>query len=331
MREAKSIIELIKNAERIVITSHKSPDGDSIGSSLGLLRFIQALGCKAVVCHPDPCPDFINWVKENDTIIDFESKPEEVKDQLSKADLIFALDYNGPGRLGKEMGELFLAAMGKKVMIDHHLDPDDFVDVAVSEPTVCSTSQLILELIVASGNSDLINESMGNPLYLGIMTDTGSFRFSSVTSRTHELLALLLKSGVKQSDVHENTFDNNRLDKLRLRSYIIAERLEIMEEYGIAIISVTNKEKERFHHIKGDTEGLVNLALSIEGVKAAAFFVEGDDIVKISFRSKGDIAVNVLSNENFNGGGHKNAAGGASYVSLDETIAKFKSLVPKYF
>lgn len=331
MREAQKIIDLIKEAKRIVITSHKSPDGDSIGSSLGLLRFIQALGHKAIVCHPDPCPDFLNWVKEEDVIVDFETHPADVKTQLSHADLIFALDYNGAGRLGNEMGELFIAAIGKKVMIDHHLNPDDFVDLAVSEPSVCSTSQLIIELIVESGNSGLINESMGNPLYLGIMTDTGSFRYSSVTSRTHELLALLLKSGVKQSDIHESTFDNNRLDKLKLRSYIIAERLEIMEKYGVAIISVTNKEKERFHHIKGDTEGLVNVALSIEGVKAAAFFVEGDDIVKISFRSKGDIAVNQLSADHFNGGGHKNAAGGASYVTLDETIEKFKSIVPNYF
>lgn len=331
MREAKKIIDLIKTAERIVITSHKSPDGDSIGSSLGLLRFIKALGVNATVCHPDPSPDFLDWVKEKDTIIDFETNPENVREFLSKADLLFALDYNGAGRLGDEMGELFTAATGTKVMIDHHLNPDDFVDIAVSEPSVCSTSQLVLELIVASGNSELLNESTGNPLYLGIMTDTGSFRFSSVTSRTHELLALLLKAGVKQSDIHENTFDNNRLDKLRLRSYIIAERLEIIEEKGIAIISVTNAEKERFNYIKGDTEGLVNVALSIEGVKAAAFFVEGNGIVKISFRSKGDIAVNILSSEQFDGGGHKNAAGGASYIGLDETIKKFKSLIPKYF
>ena len=331
MREAKSIIETIKNAKRIVITSHKSPDGDSVGSSLGLLRFVQALGYNAVVCHPDPCPNFIDWVKENDTIIDFENNPADVKEHLEAADVLFALDYNGAGRLGNEMGELFTAASGKKIMIDHHLNPDDFVDVAISDPSVCSTSQLIVELIVASGNSDLINASIGNPLYLGIMTDTGSFRFSSVTSRTHELLALLLKSGVKQSDIHEKTFDNNRLDQLRLRSYIIAERLEIVKQYGIAIISVTNKEKERFHYIKGDTEGLVNVALAIEGIKVAAFFVEGDDMVKISFRSKGDIAVNQLSADNFNGGGHKNAAGGASFVSLEETIEKFKSLVPKYF
>lgn len=331
MREAKKVIDFIKNAERIIITSHKSPDGDSIGSSLGLLRFIKALGKEATVCHPDPSPNFLNWVKNEDKIIDFETNPEEVKAFLNDADLLFALDYNGAGRLGEQMGELFSEAKGKKIMIDHHLNPDDFVDLAISEPSVCSTSQLIAELIVASGNSSLLNESMGTPLYLGIMTDTGSFRFSSVTSRTHELLALLLKAGVKQSDIHENTFDNNRLDKLRLRSYIIAERLEIIEEQGVAIISLTDEEKERFHYIKGDTEGLVNVALSIEGVKVAAFFVENKDVVKISFRSKGDIAVNTLSTDHFNGGGHKNAAGGASYISLDETIEKFKSLVPKYF
>lgn len=177
MREAKKIIDLIKTAQRIVITSHKSPDGDSIGSSLGLLRFIKALGADAAVCHPDPSPDFLDWVKEKDTIIDFETSPEEVKALLSNADLLFALDYNGAGRLGDEMSELFTAATGQKVMIDHHLNPDDFVDVVVSEPNVCSTSQLIAELIVASGNSNLLNESIGNPLYLGIMTDTGSFRF----------------------------------------------------------------------------------------------------------------------------------------------------------
>lgn len=330
MREAKGIIQLIKEARTIVITSHKSPDGDSVGSSLGLLRFINALNQNAFVCHPDPCPNFLNWVKDSDNIIDFESEPERVSSLLDKADLIFALDFNGPGRLGIEMGEKFNLAKGKKVMIDHHLNPENFVDISVSEPTVCSTSQLILELIVASGNSHLINESIGNPLYLGIMTDTGSFRFSSVTSRTHELLALLLKSGVKQAQVHEQTFDNVRLDQLKLRSYILAERLEILEKYGVAIISVTQDEKDRFHYVKGDTEGLVNVALAIEGIKMAAFFAENDEMVKISFRSKGEIPVNLISSDHFNGGGHKNAAGGAAYEGLDSTIEKFKMILPNY-
>lgn len=331
MREASKIIELINESAKIVVTSHKSPDGDSVGSSLGLARFIQALGKDVVICHPDPCPEFLNWMKNGEEILDFENHTEQVTNLLANADLIFCLDYNGAGRLGVEMGELLKSASGKKVMIDHHMDPDDFVDVAVSEPEVCSTAQLVTEFIVASGNSDKMNNSIGAPLYLGLVTDTGSFRYPSVSSRTHELVAFLLKSGVQHWLVHENTFDDNRLEKLRLRSYIIAERLEVLEEVGVAIISVTREELERFKYIKGDTEGLVNVALSIEGIKAAAFFAEGDGVIKISFRSKGDCYVNELAVNHFEGGGHKYAAGGVSRASLNETIDTFKSVIPTYF
>ncbi len=331
MREASKIIELISESTNIVVTSHKSPDGDSVGSSLGLARFIQSLGKEVVICHPDPCPEFLNWVKNGEEILDFENHTEHVTGLLANADLIFCLDYNGAGRLGAEMGDLLEAATAKKVMIDHHMDPDDFVDVAVSEPEVCSTAQLVTEFIVASGNSDKMNNSIGAPLYLGLVTDTGSFRYPSVSSRTHELVAFLLKSGVQHWLVHENTFDDNRLEKLRLRSYIIAERLEVLEEVGVAIISVTREELERFKYIKGDTEGLVNVALSIEGIKAAAFFAEGEEVIKISFRSKGDCYVNELAANHFEGGGHKYAAGGVSRASLKETIEAFKSVIPTYF
>ncbi len=331
MREASKIIELINESTNIVVTSHKSPDGDSVGSSLGLARFIQALGKDVVICHPDPCPEFLNWMKNGEEILDFENHTEKVTNLLANADLIFCLDYNGAGRLGAEMGDLLKAASGKKIMIDHHMDPDDFVDVAVSEPEVCSTAQLVTELVVASGNSDKMNSSVGTPLYLGIVTDTGSFRYPSVNSRTHELVAFLLKSGVQHSLAHENTFDDNRLEKLRLRSYIIAERLEVIEESGVAIISVTREELDRFKYIKGDTEGLVNVALSIEGIKVAAFFAEGEEVVKISFRSKGDCYVNELAANHFEGGGHKYAAGGVSRASLNETIEAFKSVIATYF
>ncbi|MDX2362800.1 MAG: bifunctional oligoribonuclease/PAP phosphatase NrnA [Crocinitomicaceae bacterium] len=331
MKEAKKIVDLIEQSEKIVITSHRSPDGDSIGSSLGLYRFIKALGKNAEICHPDPCPNFLNWVKDNDVILNFENNEAEVRQKMNDADLIFSLDYNAASRLGKEMSEVLLEAKGTKVMIDHHLHPDDFVDVAVSEPTVCSTSQLVYEFIVASGRENLMSASIGTPLYLGIMTDTGSFRFSSVTPRTHEILAAMLTVGVVHTDVHEKTFDNNRLDKLRLRSHIIAERLELLKEHKVAIISVTENEMERFNFIKGDTEGLVNVALGVEGVSVAVFFSEKGGVVKISFRSKGEFAVNELANDHFGGGGHKFAAGGISELGLDETIAKFKGLVPEYF
>ncbi|HIP32305.1 MAG TPA: bifunctional oligoribonuclease/PAP phosphatase NrnA [Crocinitomicaceae bacterium] len=331
MINAKQIVAAIQTANNIVITSHRSPDGDSIGSSMGMYHFVKALGKDAKICHPDKCPDFIEWAKDDVRIATFEEDEQEVKEALKDADLIFCLDYNGANRLGKEMGPFLEQAKGMKVMIDHHLDPDNFVDIAVSQPDVCSTSQLVYELIEASGSIELLDKRMGSPLYLGIMTDTGSFRYSSVTARTHEVLASLLKHGVKQAEVHEATFDNNRIDKIKLRAHILAERLEVIEELHVAIVSVTEEELERFNHIKGDTEGLVNVALSMEGVDAAVFFRESGDMVKISFRSKGDIAVNVLAGDHFNGGGHKNASGGASFVNLDETIKKFKEVAPNYF
>ena len=330
MIEANNIVEAIKKADKIVITSHRSPDGDSIGSSLGLARFIQALGKKVDICHPDPCPEFIKWTIKNDTIIDFESSEELVIQKLNDADLIFSLDYNAAYRLGNDMGDALKATSAKKIMIDHHLDPDEYADITVSEPDVCSTAQLIYELIDASGNSGLLNSEMAEPIYLGIMTDTGSFRYNTVTPRTHDILSLLLKSGLDHTNVHESTYDGNRIDKLKLRGYAIAEKLEIVEKYGVAILSLTEEELARFNYIKGDTEGLVNIALSVEGVQTAVFFNESKGRIKISFRSKG-VPINVLANENFDGGGHKFAAGGISDLSMNDTLEKFKLLIPKYF
>ena len=331
MKEAKKIVDLIKSSENIVITAHIGPDGDSIGSSIGLCQFIKKINRTAHICHPDPCPEFLNWAKEDLEIIDFENNEENVTDLFESADLVFCLDYNDANRLGKQMGLLLEQSNATKVMIDHHLNPNDFVDVVVSEPSVCSTSQLIYELIAASDNLNLLDAVVATPLYLGIMTDTGSFRYASVTDRTHTILADLIRVGVNHTLVHENTFDNNRIDRLKLRAHIIAERLEIIEQYNVAIISVTNKELDHYNFVKGDTEGLVNVALSIEGIKVAAFFNAKMDVVKISLRSKGNIAVNDILSEHFEGGGHMNAAGGISNLDLDLTIAKFKELVPKYF
>lgn len=329
MKEAQSIITAAQNAKHIVITSHRSPDGDSIGSSLGLSRFLKSLGMDATICHPDPCPNFIEWAKHDDIIIDFEKSRDDVMAHLEQADVIFCLDYNSPGRLGNEMGELLTNASAKKIMIDHHLHPDDVFDISVSQPEVGSTSQLIFELIEASGNLDKISAEMVEPMYLGIVTDTGSFRFSSVDKRTHEIVARMLGTGLNHAAVHENTFDGNRMDKLRLRGYAIAEKLELIPEQNAAILSLTEEEMTRFNYIKGDTEGLVNIALSVEGVKMAVFFAEKDGKIKISFRSKGP-AINELAADHFEGGGHKFAAGGISFKSMEETIELFKRVLPEY-
>lgn len=331
MEKYKAIVEAIKEAKNIVISSHKSPDGDSIGSSLGLYYFIESLGKSSVVCHADKGSLSITWVAGAHDIETFEDQPDKTRELFKNADLIFCLDYNSADRVGPDIETMLVTSSAKKIMIDHHMHPADFCDIIVSETSVCSTSQLIYELIDQSGNSALLNEKIGTPLYLGIMTDTGSFRFPSVHPRTHEILAELLRCGVKHYEVHEKVFDTNTIDRLKLRGYVISEKLELIKDYPIAIMSINEEELNRFNYKKGDTDGLVNVALSIEGIKIAAFFSEKDGQVKISFRSKGDYFVNVLSMENFAGGGHKYAAGGISYEPLDKTIALFKSLIPTYF
>lgn len=327
----KAIVTAIKEAKNIVITSHKSPDGDSIGSSLALYHFIGALGKSSVVCHPDKAPNFLLWVEGALDIVSYEEQQDEVIQKMHNADLIFCLDYNSADRVGKDMQTLLEQASAKKIMIDHHMHPADFCEIIISETSVCSTSQLIFELIDQSGNSELLNESIGVPIYLGIMTDTGSFRFPSVQARTHEILAALIRTGIKHFEIHEKVYDTNTVDRLQLRGYALSEKLELIENYPVALISVTEEELIRFHYQKGDTEGLVNVALSVDSIKVAAFFAEKDGAVKISFRSKGDYFVNELANDHFEGGGHKYAAGGISFDSLENTINKFKSLIPTYF
>lgn len=328
--EAQDIQKALDEAKKIVITSHRSPDGDSIGSSLGLYRYLVSEGKNVVICHPDPCPQFIEWMKDGDEILDFESNEAKVTEELNSADLIFSLDYNGANRLGNEMGEVFAQTSAKKIMIDHHLDPEAIFDISVSQPAVCSTSELIIELILQLSKKNEIAPRIGTPLYLGVVTDTGSFRFSSVSSRTHELISILLASGVKQAEIHERTFDNNRLDKLQLRGFAIAEKLEILSDLRVAIISLTLEELARFNYVKGDTEGLVNVALSIEGVDVAIFVAESEEKIKFSFRSIGDIAVNELAGEYFQGGGHKNASGGMYIGTMDEALSRLKEALPKF-
>lgn len=331
MIEAKQIFDLIQKANKIVVTSHRSPDGDSIGSSVAMYHFLKSLGKNAVICHPDPSPSFLDWIQKDVELFTFEDHEDFVSKSMLEADLIFCLDYNGAMRMGHGMCELLNSCTAKKVMIDHHPHPDDFVDIAVTQTDVCSTCQLVYEFIVSAGQHAQLNSQMGTAIYLGIMTDTGSFRYSSVTYRTHEIIADLLKIGVQHTSIHEDTFDNVKINRLKLRGYVIANKLEILPEYHVAYLTINEKELNDYHYEKGDTDGLVNTALSVEGVNVAVLFSEKDGQIKISFRSKGTIPVNKLAIDHFEGGGHANAAGGVSYVSMEETIKKFKSLVPSYF
>ena len=328
----EEIVKEIKAAKSIVITSHKSPDGDSIGSSLALYHFIKKLGANSTICHADPAPEYLNWLEGISEIITYAVNPEVINANFSTADLIFCLDYNGTDRVGVEMQVLLEQASCKKILIDHHLNPQDFAFITVSDTEVCSTAQLIAELIVQSGNIDLLDEKIGTPLYLGILTDTGSFRFPSVQARTHEILGKLLQAGVKHHLIHESLNDTNTAGRLRIQGFAMSQKLEILEDFGVSIISLTENEHIKYNYQKGDTDGLPNTALSIKGMKAAMLFSEREGYIRISFRSKGkDNPVNLLASEHFEGGGHANAAGGKSMLTMEETLIKIKSLIPQYF
>lgn len=331
MNTYQQIAAEIKAASNIVITSHKSPDGDSVGSSLGLLYFIEKLGKTATVCHPDAAPEFLHWL-DTSSIFTMADHPDEVAAAFVAPDLVFCLDYNATNRVGSAMQPLIEVLTCKTIMIDHHLDPEAFATITVSETSASSTSELIMELIEQSGHGDLLDQKIGTPLYLGILTDTGSFRFPSTKARTHEVLAKLLAAGVTHHVVHEVLNDNNTASRLRLQGYAMCEKLEIMEDHRVSIISLTKEELAKYDYQKGDTDSLANQALSIKGMKAAIVFTERDGIMKISFRSKGeDNPVNVMAAEHFSGGGHANASGGMSDLTVTETLEKIKGLVPQYF
>lgn len=327
----QQIIDAILAANKIVITSHKSPDGDSIGSSLGMYRFIQKLNKDVSVCHPDKAPSFFQWLEDLQSILVFEKDEEKVRTKFDEADLLICLDFNNTSRVGNAMQPLLDNFSKKCILIDHHLYPDAITDLMISKPEVCSTSQLVYELLSHSNQKQLLDAHICTPLYLGIVTDTGSFRFDSVTSETHRIIAQMLDLGVIHNKIHEQTFDNTSVNQLKLRGYATSEKLEIVNDGKVAIISLSAEELRRFHYQKGDTEGLVNVALSIQGVKAAVMLTEQEDSVRMSFRGKEDYEVNIIASECFNGGGHKYAAGGSSKLSLAETITKLKELVPLYF
>jgi phosphoesterase RecJ-like protein len=331
MNTYKQIESEILAASNILITAHKSADGDSVGSSLGLLYFIEKLGKKAIISHPDKAPDFLDFL-DLSSITVMDQEPEKVTAAFQEADLIFCLDYNSTDRVGKEMQVLLESATCTKIMIDHHLDPQDFASLTLSDTSASSTAELIVELIEQSGNALLMDKKIGSPLYLGILTDTGSFRFNSVKPRTHEVLAKLLAAGVNHHLIHESLNDTNTASRLRLQGFAMSEKMEILDKYSVAIISLTKDELAKYQYQKGDTDSLANLALSIKGIKVAIVLSERDGIIKISFRSKGKTnPVNGLAGDHFEGGGHANASGGMSALSMPETLDKLKGLIPEYF
>ena len=317
---------LLNAAENILITTHKSPDGDAVGSAAACARFLEAYGKKAIVLLPDPpAPNLMTFLEgiSYDVFADFTTS-------IDTFDLMFCLDYNHPYRVGEAMESLVLDMKGAKIMIDHHPNPTEFCDLTISRPDVCSTAQLFFEVLEECDLTSYLTKEASEALYLGIMTDTGSFRFPSVTSKTHDVLNKLLTKGVKAFEIHEKVFDQNTKGRILLRAYAISNKFEQIEGTPIAYMSLSQDELTRFSFQKGDTEGLVNIPLSIAGISISVFMVENEEgKVKMSFRSKGDYFVNEFAQENFNGGGHKYAAGGFSYDNLQQTMDKLISLSAK--
>lgn len=321
---SKELLERLKVSEKIVLTGHRSPDGDALGASLALWNHLKERGIESKVVMPDGYPDFLNWMVGQEEVVLHSESPELAEKLMAEADVVFILDYNDSSRVG-DLKESLENTSAYKVMIDHHQMPSDFVDMMFSDVKSCSTSEMIYRLIESWGEAPLVTKETAACLYCGIMTDSGSFRFPSVSPKTHRIAAALCETGLNHSEIHNLVYDNNRVDKIKLVGYALTEKLDVMEDLHAAIISLSQAELKRFNYKKGDTEGLVNTALGLEGVNFAAFVHESDDRVKISFRSVGEFSVRDFSANNFNGGGHHNAAGGASYDSLEEVVSKIKS------
>lgn len=323
------IRKILDDANQVVITTHKTPDGDAIGSSLALYHFLIKLSKEVSVIVPDAFPEFLNWMEGSNNIIQYDVQTEEAEKIIVKADIIFSLDYNGLNRIDGLRNPLEKSS-ATKIVIDHHQDPQDFADHYIVDTECCSTSQLIYEFIENLNELSRLDKEIGECIYCGIMTDTASFRYPSTTSKTHKIIAHLIELGVDGSKIHQAVYDTYSESRLRLLGYVLAEKMKVFPEYNAAYISLSQKELKRFSFKKGDLEGLVNYPLSIDGVKFTTLLTEKEDCVSMSFRSKDDFYVNKIANEHFNGGGHIYAAGGVSETSLDEAIIKVESIMKEY-
>lgn len=321
--------KVLSTAANIVIITHWSPDGDAMGSSLGLYHYLKAKGKKVNVVVPNEYPAFLNFLPGNSTVIDHLANPKKAEGLVKKADVIFTLDFNSFGRI-EELGKAVQASNAVKIMIDHHREPENYAKLYYHDINACSTCELVYELIVALGDRKLIEKKIATCLYTGMLTDTGSFRFPSTTANTHRIVSDLIDKGANNAEIYNAIHDDNTVYRLKLLGYCLSEKMVVLNEYNAAYMSLSEEEQNRFNYVKGDTEGVVNYPLSIRGLKFSAFFSERDGVVKMSFRSKGKFDVNQFARKHFKGGGHKNAAGGKSDVSLKQTIDNFLKVLPLY-
>ena len=325
--DLKRFLEKPKN---IVIIGHRNPDGDAVGSTLALKHYLDKKGHAATVVMPNEYPDFLHWLPGSETVYRFDWQNKQSQKAISNSDIIFLLDFNTLHRVGSDMQNTLEKYPNDFAMIDHHQQPDD-VTYMYSDTEICSTCQMVYQFIEMNNDLDLIDAAIATCLYTGIMTDTGSFRFRSTTSKTHRIIADLIDKGAENDRIHNNVYDANSYNRLLLLGKALSN-LQILPAYKTAYITLTDEEKKRFDFQKGDTEGIVNYALSLKGIVFAAIFIEDSEqnLVKISFRSKGKFSVNQFARNHFEGGGHDNAAGGKSNMSMTETVTKFSGLLEQY-
>jgi bifunctional oligoribonuclease and PAP phosphatase NrnA len=318
----KELSELLDSADNILLISHINPDGDAIGSQLALYHYLTGKGKKAGMMCPNNLQEFLKWMDGSDKINVFIRKRKKCISLIESADLILMMDFNQPNRLG-EAEEFVIRSSANKVIIDHHLEPKVFADLIISDPSSCSTSELVHEMVTIMNGGPFLNKFYSEDIYVGIITDTGNFEHGSYTGRTLRIIASLLESGIDKDLLLNIIYNNFSADRMRLMGLALNERMTVLSEYRTAYIHLTKKDLADFNHIKGDTEGFVNLPLSIKGINFSVLFIEKDNFVKLSFRSKGKFPVNEFASRYFAGGGHRNASGGEFYDTLENTIKYF--------
>lgn len=319
--------KLLDGASCISIITHPNPDGDAVGSSIGMYQFLRSMGKEVYSIVPNSFPEFLAWMEGADKCLNYEQKPDEVVNALEKSQLIFCVDFNAISRLNG-LGGVVQKLVAPKVLIDHHLLPEDVFAVQFSDSTVSSTSELVYHLINEMGLKSKLTKGAAEALYTGIMTDTGSFSYASSNPRTFEVVADLLSLNINKDKIHQAVYNTFSEERMRLMGFCLSEKMVVMKEYKTAYIALTIKDLNKFRYRSGDTEGIVNLPLSIKDVNVSVLFTEQvDGTIKLSLRSQGEFSVNEFSRRYFNGGGHKNAAGGRVEMKLPELISYFENCV----
>lgn len=328
MENIQALRNLLAEPRKVVILTHRNPDGDAIGSSLALYHLLKKQGHEPVVVCPSEYPGFLEWMDGVHEMVIYDADIDLAKAEIESADVFFCLDFNALDRIDK-VGEILAPIAKPKVMIDHHLEPESFPDFLLSDTTASSTSELIYDFIQLMGWEALLDVKIGECIFTGIVTDTGSFKYST-SPKLYRTVASLVELGVNDYLLQDLITNSQEEKHLRLLGHCLFNRMEILEEYRTGIITLTKEDYARFDIQRGDTEGIVNYILRIRGIIMAVFITEQPTIVKISLRSKGDFSVQEIAQKHFKGGGHKNASGGASFIGLKATLKKFRELLPEY-